>query len=166
MLLDYSIHFLDLAWMFGKGDMHIASTRVCRDIHGDTESISAKVDFTNYDCSIFLRQGRSRRRCVIEYVFQNYNAVLKFFPDTLSMFPGTESFLDDFAMAWGEGKATAAKVIAKIRAKQSDDSHLRVIDGFLRRDRSEKMLELRFERIRETYRRLESLSDSVYGKRL
>src|SRR5205085_11336767 len=72
LLTDYSLHFLDLAWLFFEGAMTIRRLEVTQNSRGELESVSADLSFSNGNCTVLIRQGCHRREAHVHYCFQNY----------------------------------------------------------------------------------------------
>jgi predicted dehydrogenase len=162
LLLDYALHFIDLACMFSVGGMDIRSSEVRRNSRGQTESIDASLAFANHTVHIFLRQGARQRQCRIEYVFQNCLHILGFFPDTFRTVMGHHTFGDELRAAYVEAAATAQKVAEKLRICRPDASHEHVLAGFLTSNR--EVEELSMEKLAPFYENILKLAERIYGE--
>lgn len=123
LLMDYGLHFLDLATMFHRKAWEPCQVRWTMNDNGETDFIGGLLHSEAYDVSFSLRQGFLPREAIVRLVFQNYTATLSFFPDTLSV---TMSG-DDFGVALSRSGAllagTVSKISDKLRSRDHDDSH-------------------------------------------
>jgi hypothetical protein len=123
LLLDYSIHFLDLACMFSSEQWKLESSRFELDQVGNTSLIEGRLNSPVYPVNFMLRQGFMPRRARVLLTFQNYSASLGFFPDTF-----VPHMADDSAPLYAAEKrasfrATIGKIIDKLANRDSDHSH-------------------------------------------
>lgn len=158
LLMDYAIHFLDLACMFGSGVWEIQHAR--RDINslGQTDLIEGSVR-AQYSVGFLFRQGFAPRRTRILYSFQNYSVSLGFFPETFVPYFSHDNAhlykLEKKAIA----RATRAKVFDKLLKRDRDPSHDRVIadaacglkDSTLSVDRVAPFYEMIFKLAEQVY---------------
>jgi hypothetical protein len=126
LLLDYSLHFMDLATMFGSDGWALAGVRHTLNPSGETNLIEGRLTGP-YSVSFLLRQGFAPRRSRVVFDFQNYSTILRFFPDTFVAY-----LSDDNASLYKlEGKAsrraTLVKIADKMLNRDSDLSHASVI---------------------------------------
>jgi predicted dehydrogenase len=167
LLMDYALHFVDLACMFGDGPWAIDSLRHELNSSGQTELIEGHLTRSGADggaisAAILLRQGFGPRRARVDYAFQNYSVSLRFFPDTFAL-----SMADD--NAWQHKreyaaalKATMRKVVDRVTNRESDQSHALAIAGSFDA-RSGLMSALTVQRIAPFYDLLFRIADRVYG---
>jgi predicted dehydrogenase/nucleoside-diphosphate-sugar epimerase len=166
LLIDYAIHFLDLAWLLSEGEAKIQALEVARNLKQQTASIRARVKFANCDSCLLIRQGARQRRCQIEFVFSNYTLVLRFFPDAAVVFHGQSTFCDDFRLGMQGLAGVAKKVAEKIRILPAEPSHQKILGSFIGRYRRDQIAALSLENLRPFYSRLFALAEPVYGERL
>ena len=123
LLMDYAIHFLDLACMFGRGAWRADGVRYELNGAGETSLIEGRAVADNYSVAFLLRQGFGPRRARLLFNFQNYSTSLGFFPDT---FVGYLSN-DNPWLYKGERResmrATLRKVADKVTNRDADVSH-------------------------------------------
>jgi len=160
LLMDYSIHFLDLACLFAGGPWQIQALDWVRDGYGDTELIRGRCANERYPLTFHLQQGFGPRTCRVEFVFRNYTAVLAFFPDSfhVRMAPdggGVASIAA--ATAW---QGTFAKVKEKMTRQRADGSHAYCYADLLQRGRES---EIAMPQLASYYDLLFQLGDRVYG---
>ena len=163
LVIDYAIHFLDLAWLFAEGAAQIKDLEVRRNLKEQTVLVSATVKFTNHISRVFLRQGARQRRCQIEYVFSNYTLVLRFFPDTVAAVHGQYTFVDDLRCAFAGAASTGRKIAEKLGVTTQEPSHERVLGAFLGHYSRSNIECLSVEALRPFYSRLFALAEMVYG---
>jgi nucleoside-diphosphate-sugar epimerase len=130
LVTDYAIHYLDLAWSLFAGPMMIGRCDTQRNARGELASVSADLRFPEGACSLFLRQGAHQRQCLIEFVFENYTAHLRFYPDIFQPILGGHTGLDDARLAGRELFATAQKVGEKLGLLAPDRSHDLILGSF------------------------------------
>jgi len=162
LVLDYAIHFIDLAFLFANGSMTIESATVDRNPVGETECVRAMVTFDNYTCDFFLRQGALRRRCHLEFIFQNYTLFLRFFPELFWPVVADYNFLDDLRCGLREFKSTVSKVTERLALSAQEPSHLLILASFLGYSARSVVDSLHIEQLAENYRRLLKLIQRVY----
>lgn len=162
LLTDYAIHFLDLAWLLFDGPMTIRHCERTRNARGELARLSAEVSFPAGECGIFVRQGAHQRQCILRYVFDNYSAELRFYPDVFQPILGGHSLVDD-ARLFGRGLAsTAGKVLEKLRWRTQDRSHDLILGAFTGTGNPAALAEFSLAALRPFYERLTLLADEVY----
>jgi len=162
LLTDYAIHFLDLAWLLFDGPMTIRHCERTRNARGELARLSAEVTFSTGDCGIFVRQGAHQRQCSLRYVFDNYAAELRFYPEVFLPVFGGHSALDD-ARLFARGLAsTAGKVLEKLGWRTQDYSHDMILGAFTGTTDSAALREFSLEALQPFYERLTLLADEVY----
>jgi len=161
LLLDYSLHWLDLAMMFSRDPWTVKDLRWTLNKQGQTDLIDGRMTCPTYTVNFCLRQGFIPKRCRVMFTFENYLCSLGFFPDT---FVPHMSF-DSWSLHKKEGKAnfraTLGKVADKLTKKDGDDSHAIAMMGALGEAKVGECLELRS--MEHIYRGLFVLSRDVYG---
>jgi len=163
LLMDYGLHFVDLACLLSAGAMTVRHCAVSRDERGRTESIDAFLEFGNHSARLFLRQGVRQRRCQLEFVFQNCSHYLRFFPDSTHCVMGTRTPGDDLRALGADVAAAGRKLGAKATGRVEDRSHEAVLAAFTGLGDPDLLDPLRLDRIRGFYHHLFALSDLVYG---
>ncbi|MBE7480988.1 MAG: NAD-dependent epimerase/dehydratase family protein [Polyangiaceae bacterium] len=134
LLLDYGLHFLDLACMFQKSGWSVADMRYQLNGAGETSVIEGTLRSPAYPVSFILRQGFGRKVCSLVYSFQNYELKLGFFPDFFVARTANENPIDCLLEAVHSGRATAGKVHDKLTGRDSDLSHAWVYSAALTKD--------------------------------
>jgi nucleoside-diphosphate-sugar epimerase len=160
LLMDYSIHFLDLACLFQAGSWRVDALDWLLDQNGDTEVIRGRCSNERYPLTFHLQQGFCTRACRIEYVFRNYTAVLSFFPDTfyVRMSPDGAGIATIAAInAW---KGTLRKIFEKLSKRTADGSHAYCYADLLANGGS---AEIAMSQLENYYELLFELSERVYG---
>ena len=161
LLMDYGLHFLDLACMFHNGEWKVDTVRYELNSLNQTSLIDGALSGNGYSVHFLLRQGFIPRKANIVYTFQNYSISLRFFPDTFMPHMSSDS-------GWlhkREGKQLNhylhVKLLDKLFSKDSDLSHCRVYsavcgdNGFIRDSISLK-------RLHSFYQLMFKLGRSVY----
>ena len=164
LLMDYALHFLDLACMFGEGQWWIDSLRHELNSSQQTELIEGHLTRGKISVAFLLRQGFGPRRARVNYAFQNYSVSLGFFPDTFGLYMADENpwqHKREYAAAL---KATARKVFDRVTNRESDQSHALAIAGSFDA-RSGLMQALTVDRIAPFYDVLFRIADRVYEGR-
>jgi len=165
LLLDYAIHFLDLAWLLAEGPAEIKHLQVRQNLKGQTAAVSATVKFANHISHILLRQGARQRRCQLDFAFSNYTLVLRFFPDTAVVIHGQHSFADDFRLSAQGLVAMGRKISEKLGLTNLEPSHQYLLGSFLGYYRRENIEDLSLHSLRPFYSRLFALAEPVYNAR-
>ena len=131
---------------------------------GETADISGAIALTNYKAYFQLRQGYGTQRTQIEFVFANYVARLTFFPDTLSIITGRDSFVDRLAEFGAQGGATLQKVADKLTKRDADHSHQVLYQDAMASLNGDGPPALSLDRLAPTYRILNDVSEQVYSE--
>ena len=131
LLMDYGLHFLDLACMFGRGDWDLKTVRHEVDAWNRTSVIQGGAKRGSTTVDFLLRQGFAPRSTRIRFNFQNYSVTLGFFPDLFAV------HMNDLAI-WPAGAEIAAalrgladKVAERVFHSEPDRSHDEVISRAL-----------------------------------
>ena len=161
LLMDYGLHFLDLATMFHRDAWEPQDIRSTINENDETDFIGGVLHSSAYDVSFSLRQGFMPREAIVRLVFQNYTATLSFFPDVLAL--GMSG--DDFGVAFARGGALlsgmVSKIADKLQSRDSDESHETVLAMALADPTGIEGLSVR--QLAGFYRGIFALSDIVYG---
>lgn len=166
LLCDYALHYLDMTWIFCRGDMRVQRCDTTFNDRDELQQVSAALNFDDgVTCDILIRSGCHQRQCVLTHHFQNYSAELRFFPDVFVPMTGGKSTLTDLHLAWSGLVSTAAKILEKLGLRVSDRSHDQVLEAFIGQGDSAAMGELSVESLRPFYERLTTLADRVYGSK-
>jgi len=123
LLMDYSIHYLDVACMFATQDWSLGHARYETDYNGHTNLIEGRLNSSTYPVNFVLRQGFMPRRAMLRFTFQNYLTFLGFYPDTFvaqMAHDGPALYAMQKKQAFN---ATLKKVIDKVTNRDSDPSH-------------------------------------------
>jgi len=161
LLMDFGIHFLDIACMFDEGPWRVVDVRAEPDRLQQTRLIEGRLAGSLYTVSFLLRQGFGPKSSRLRFTFQNYSAHLGFFPETCVI-----SVVNDWFPVLGQApvnllKALAGKLTDRIRRRDSDPSHARVYRIALGEEPAEKTL-ISVEKLEPFYRMLFDLGDRVY----
>ncbi len=127
LLMDFALHFLDLACMFASGDWQLSEVRHELSARGETALIEGRSTSHAYSVSFLLRQGFGPRRARLLFSFQNYSVRLGFFPDTLAVYISDDNPWLHVREALASAKAVSRKLLDRITGKDSDLSHARVL---------------------------------------
>jgi predicted dehydrogenase len=161
LLMDYALHFVDLACMFNAGRWDVEHCRHETNRLDQTSLIEAALQSSTYGVNIVLRQGFMPRRCRLFYTFENYGVSLSFFPDT---FVPHQTF-DSWTLHKWEGRrnfrATIAKVVDKLAKRDRDESHALALAGAA--GIPELATSMSLPRLEQFYRAVFRLADRVYG---
>ena len=169
LLMDYAIHFLDIACLFGPGrpgtadetaHWKIGDLRHELTSSGQTELIEGRVQ-GHYSVHFLLRQGFGPRRARVRFCFQNYSVSLGFFPDTFVACMADDNPWVHKAEAAESRRATLRKIIDKLRNRDSDDSHVRLLAGVAARSKAVEGLTV--GRLAPFYEALFGIGELVYG---
>lgn len=162
VLTDYAMHYLDICWMFCRGEMRIDRCLVTQNDRGELETLSAALTFEGAPCDVLIRSGGHQRHCIIRHHFQNYSTEIRFFPDVFVAMTGGQGVLDDACLAWRGLKSTASKVVEKLGFGVADRSHDTVLAAFTGCGDAAPFQELSVDSLSTFYQRLTTLADRVY----
>jgi hypothetical protein len=162
VLTDYAMHYLDICWMFCRGEMQVDRCLVSRNDRGELETLSAALTFDGAPCDILIRSGGHQRHCIIRHHFQNYTTEIRFFPDVFVAITGGQGLLDDARLAWRGVTSTVSKVLEKLGVGVSDRSHDTVLAAFTGCGDASLLQELSVQNLATFYQRLTMLADRVY----
>ena len=123
LLMDYAIHFLDLACMFGQGAWRTDGVRYELNGAGETGLIEGRVVADNYSVAFLLRQGFGPRRARLLFNFQNYSTSLGFFPDTFVGYVSNDNPWLYKQESRESRRATLRKIFDRVLNRDSDQSH-------------------------------------------
>jgi nucleoside-diphosphate-sugar epimerase len=161
LLMDYGLHHIDLACMFGKGSPLLKDCRYKLNGRGETTLIEGEALFDNYSIHFLLRQGINQRRTTLIYTFQNYSVTLGFTPDIFVPHMADENFGLSFLSAWASLKSTYVKIFDKILGRESELSHAYAYQIAMSGDWAAP---LTIEKLRPVYELLFQISDRVYER--
>ena len=123
LLMDYALHFLDLACMFSKGRWDVGSIKYVLNQSKQTSCIDGCVSCDKYTVNFLLRQGFLPRKANLVYSFQNYSISLRFFPDTFMPHMSNDSGWLHSQEGKQLNKGIRNKILEKLLSKDSDLSH-------------------------------------------
>jgi nucleoside-diphosphate-sugar epimerase len=122
LLMDYSVHYLDLACMFAdEWSLDRASHDL--DFMGYTGTIQGRLSCPQYPVNFLLRQGHMPRRARLLFTFQNYCVSLGFSPDTFVAHMADDNAAIHGAEKRASARAFRSKVLDKILGRDADRSH-------------------------------------------
>ncbi len=162
LLTDYSMHYLDLAWLFCEGPMNVHRCGITTNDRVELETLSAALSFNNVPCDILIRSGGHQRHCLITHHFQNYSTQLRFFPDVFVPVTGGHGMVDDARLAVGGIVSTGQKILEKLGVRVADRSHDQVLAAFTGQGDPALMNELSVAALTPFYERLTQLADLAY----
>lgn len=165
LLMDYALHFLDLAMMLHPpeaGAWTLEHARHELNRNGQTSLIQGQFRSATCGVSFLLRQGFFPKRCKIFYTFENYGVSLGFFPDTFVPYQTFESWGIHDLEAKENFRKTIRKVADKLTNKDSDLSHPMAFAAALGERRLAPSLELRT--LEPFYRAAFTLAENVYAR--
>ena len=168
LLMDYALHFLDIACMFSNESWEVSHVRHTLNASRETDLIKGVAQNDDYSVSFSLRQGFIPRKAEIEYTFQNYTATLSFFPDTFSVQMGAQSYWHHFQRMKADVSGTANKVMEKVGWADAASSHSHVYQALLNRSvgaSRELPNAISVTSLSPFYKLLFDLSASVYPQR-
>jgi nucleoside-diphosphate-sugar epimerase len=166
LLMDYAIHFLDLACMFGRGAWRADGVRYELNGAGETSLIEGRVLADNYSVAFLLRQGFGPRRARLLFNFQNYSTSLGFFPDTFVGYVANDNPWLYKQEKRDSMRATLRKVADKVLNRDADISHAAAFAAATADrppdDPSDFANAIRIDRVKPFYDLLFDLGDVVY----
>jgi nucleoside-diphosphate-sugar epimerase len=162
LLMDYGLHFLDVACMFSCEPWQVKFAEHHCNRLGQTDAIRGAVSSPDYSVTFELRQGFMPRKARVEFVFQNYNTILNFFPDTFLAQMSPESFGHHYRAGWENLKATGVKIWEKLSNRLQDDSHAEVL-RILMDSRPGVGSQIRIDALSNFYHMLFDIGQRVYG---
>ncbi|MBI1840566.1 MAG: NAD-dependent epimerase/dehydratase family protein [Verrucomicrobia bacterium] len=163
LLCDYAIHFLDLALLLREGPPRVDTLRHEENARGETALIQGVLRCDNHAVDFLLRQGGNERRCEIEYIFEHYTCMLRFFPDTFEPSLGRRTFVDPLRASAREMAALGSKIAERAGFGTPDPSHRRVLRSFLGQSHEADLRDVKLGRLIGFYSCLFAIGDSVYG---
>jgi len=165
LLMDYSLHFLDLATMFAADEWRPREVRHEIDARGNTSLIEGQLESDRYRVGFLLRQGFMPRRARLTYAFQNYLVSLGFFPDTFVPLMSHDNPSLHAKERRASARATRRKVIDKLTGRDSDPSHAAALLAAGGDDPAGASA-IALESLAGFYQGLYALAQQVYGERL
>jgi len=164
LLMDYALHFLDLALAFSEGATAIRECEFKRNARGETAAIYARLALGNGRLELNIRQGVNERKCQLAFGFQNYTCHLRFFPEAFFATFAKHSVLDDWRVSWAVGRGTWNKLREKAGWGRAEPSHQRVLGAFLGYYAEDTIDALQLNRVESSYRTALALEQIIYGE--
>lgn len=161
LLLDYSLHYLDVAMMFTKKAWQLQDLRHELNFRQETALIEGRMRSEDYPVNFLLRQGFIPRRARIFFTFENYACSLGFFPDTFVAHMTGDGGALYKQEAKASNRATFRKILDKLTKQESDDSHALAMMAAMGDSRLGGSLALR--NLEQVYRVLFAIGEKVYG---
>lgn len=161
LLLDYALHFLDVAMMFTKGPWDLKDLRWELNQQGQTGMIEGRATSEAYPVSFTLRHGFIPRRARVLFTFQNYLCSLGFFPDTFVPYMSFDSWSLYRREAKLNFRSTMSKIVDKLTRRDGDESHALTMMAALGDERLAGSLAL--ANLEHVYRLLFRIGHEVYG---
>lgn len=165
LVMDYGLHFLDLACMFSPGPWQPSDVSHVLSASGETDLVRGMLLGPDYGVSLVLRQGFLPRCARVEYVFDRYTTRLTFFPDTFVPLMTSDNPFLRVAHAWDAACATAAKIRDRLLSRDSDDSHA-LVYAVTNAAAAGVTSPLAVSAVAPFYEGLIALADVVYGSHL
>jgi predicted dehydrogenase len=159
LLMDYALHFVDIACMFGASPWKIDSIRHALNSHNQTSVIEGHFS-GDYSISMLLRQGFGPRRARVIFEFENYSTAVSFFPDTFAAYMADDNSWLYKREARANFRATITKVADKMLGRDSDASHAIVFAGAAAN--ADYVEPLRLDRLKNFYELLFDIAQRVY----
>lgn len=123
LLIEYALHYLDVACMFHQGPWELKDLRYELNPVGQTSVIEGRMSCAEYSINFMLRQGFMPRKARINFMFQNYGTSLGFFPDTFVPHMAGDGFglyrMEAHQSLW----RTIEKIKDKVLNTDADVSH-------------------------------------------
>jgi nucleoside-diphosphate-sugar epimerase len=162
LLLDYALHFVDLACMFCVPPSRWRLDHIRHELNslGQTAVIQGGAR-AEYSVSFLLRQGFAPRRARLMFTFQNYSVSLGFFPETMVPHMAHDNPWLYKQEAAALSRATRRKVLDKLTGRDSDASHARVFAAAA--SSAAAAATLTVERLSGFYELLFTITRAVYG---
>ncbi len=157
--MDYGLHQIDLASMFGKGKPLLKDCRYELNGQGETCLIEGEAAFDNYSIHFLFRQGINQKRNKLVYTFQNYSVSLGFAPDVFVPHLSDDNFGISLLEAWASFKSTCSKAVDKLSGRESETSHAYAFQIAMSGNRDEPLL---IDNLRPVYDLLFQISERVY----
>lgn len=161
LLMDYGIHFLDLACMWWRGPWDVTDVRHQIDGHGDTSLIEGRLKSEAYTVNLLLRQGFMPRCAEVAFTFRNYQVKLGFFPDTCTVVMSNGNPFINWAETRNSAGATIGKVADRLLGRDHDESHATIYRAVTDAT-CNAAAGLRVENLRYFYEMLFAIGESVY----
>lgn len=161
LLLDYSLHYLDVAMMFSSNRWTLGDMRHELNFRGETALIEGRMTSPEYPVNFILRQGFIPRRARVFFTFENYCCSLGFFPDTFVPHMTGDGGALYKQEAKASSRATFRKILDKLTKKESDDSHALAMMAAMGHPSLAKSLSL--ASLESGYRVLFEMGEKVYG---
>jgi len=161
LLMDYSLHFLDLACMFCTKPWAVQGIRHELNSSGQTSLIEGRLE-SDYSVAFCLRQGLAPRRARIWFAFQNYSVSLGFFPETFVPHMSNDNPWLHKREAKASRRATIRKVFDKLLNRDSDHSHALAYSAVMACEDG-NACSLSLPGLRSFYTAMFEISRQVYG---
>jgi nucleoside-diphosphate-sugar epimerase len=159
LLMDYGLHQIDLACMFGKGKPLLKDCQYELNGQGETCLIEGQAVFDNYSIHFLFRQGINQNRNKLVFTFQNYSVTLGFAPDIFVPHLSDDNFGLALIEAWRSFKSTCNKVVDKLSGGESETSHAYAFQTAIGGNRDEPLF---IDNLRPVYNLLFQISERVY----
>lgn len=160
LLMDFGLHFLDLACMFANQPWQVDQVRYELNHLGQTGLIEGHLR-ANYSVNFLMRQGFAPRRARLLFAFENYSISLGFFPDTFVAYHADDNPWLYKAEAKESRHKTFQKIVDKLTKRDSDLSHGRAIA--MAAGQSASADGLRVTNLAPFYSAVFEIARSVYG---
>lgn len=162
LLMDRSIHLLDLACMFEEGEWEIINVRYRLNGQGQTSLIEGQLTSKNYLVNYLLRQDVVPRRIRMLYVFQNYSVSLGFSPDTFVVQMADDNPWLYVQEASSAVKITRRRIVDRLTGHNSDVSHAIVFAAAIKGE-DDYIQGLTVRSLAPFYRMMFQIGEHVYG---
>jgi len=162
LLMDSSIHLLDLACMFEEGEWEITNVRHRLNGQGQTSLIEGQLTSENYSVNYLLRQDVAPKRIRMLYVFQNYSVSIGFSPDTFVVQMADDNPWLYVQEAFYATKTTGRRIVDRLTGRNSDDSHASMFAAAVKGE-DDYIQRLTVRSLAPFYRMMFQIGEQVYG---
>jgi hypothetical protein len=162
LLMDSSIHLLDLACMFEEGEWDVTNIRYRLNAQGQTSLIEGQLISKNYSVSYLLRWDVAPKRIRLLYVFQNYSVSLGFSPDTFVVQMADDNPWLYVQEASSAIKITRRRIVDRLTGHNSDVSHAIMFAAAIKGE-DDYIQYLTVRSLAPFYRMMFQIGEQVYG---
>jgi len=164
LLMDYALHYLDIACMFGKGEWKINRVNYELDLTGRTDLIEGQIQCNSYPVDFILRQGFIQRKQLITFYFQNYSINLRFFPDTFMPVMAADYYWTHKNEASLMKGGFYKKIYDKMLSKDLASSQQLIYSTIFDKIESFQKRSISIEGVENFYNLLFKLSEEIYNE--
>jgi hypothetical protein len=162
LLMDSSIHLLDLACMFEEGEWDITNAHYRLNVQGQTRLIAGQLTSKNYSVNYLLRRDVVPKRIRLLYVFQNYSVSLGFSPDTFVVQMADDNPWLYVQEAFSATRYLGRRIVDRLTGHNSDVSHAIVFASAIKGE-DDYIQRLTVRGLAPFYRLMFQIGEHVYG---